>query len=108
MIVTICIDINECTEDSDGCAHTCVNTAGSYYCSCRSGYRLASNGRGCIEINECAEGTHGCTHTCTNTAGSYTCSCNSGYRLASNRRTCNGKSCTKSPVSSNEKTNCDY
>ena len=95
MIVTLniliyIIDINECTENSDGCAQICVNTAGSYYCSCRSGYRLASNRRGCTDINECAEGTHGCTHTCTNTAGSYTCSCNSGYRLASNRRTCNG------------------
>ena len=40
-------DIDECTEDIDDCAHTCINTVGSYICSCDSGYRLSSNNRGC-------------------------------------------------------------
>ena len=41
------LDINECTENSDGCAQICTNNAGSFICSCRSGYRLGSNGRSC-------------------------------------------------------------
>ena len=40
-------DINECTEDTDGCAQTCINTVGSYTCSCGTGYRLASDRRRC-------------------------------------------------------------
>ena len=40
-------DIDECNEDSDGCAQTCTNTIGSYICSCGSGYRLASDAHGC-------------------------------------------------------------
>ena len=41
-------DINECAIDMDGCAHDCINTIGSYVCSCRTGYRLASNGHSCL------------------------------------------------------------
>ena len=41
------IDINECEEDTDGCAHDCNNNIGSYTCSCYNGYDLASDGRGC-------------------------------------------------------------
>ena len=40
-------DINECTTGTHQCAHNCQNTIGSYTCSCRTGYRLASNGRSC-------------------------------------------------------------
>ena len=43
-------DINECSINTDGCAHSCSNTIGSYTCSCRTGYRLASNGRSCEGI----------------------------------------------------------
>ena len=41
------LDIDECVEDTDGCAQVCSNTEGSYVCSCNSGYRLASDGRWC-------------------------------------------------------------
>ena len=40
-------DINECSLNTDHCAQHCTNTVGSYYCSCRTGYRLSSNGRSC-------------------------------------------------------------
>ena len=30
------------------CQHTCINTPGSYVCSCRLGYHLAANQRSCI------------------------------------------------------------
>ena len=42
------LDIDECSEDSDGCAQNCVNTIGSYTCSCNTGYNLGSDGRSCI------------------------------------------------------------
>ena len=84
-------DIDECAEGISGCDQTCTNLAGSYSCSCGSGYRLASNRHGCSDINECATGMDDCAHSCTNTIGSYTCSCDSGYRLASDGQMCNGE-----------------
>jgi hypothetical protein len=40
-------DIDECILNTDGCVHICTNTIGSYTCSCRTGYRLSSNGHSC-------------------------------------------------------------
>ena len=40
-------DINECEEQTDRCAQNCINSAGSYSCTCNSGYRLQSNGFSC-------------------------------------------------------------
>ena len=34
------LDIDECSEKSDSCDHKCVNTIGSYQCSCQSGFTL--------------------------------------------------------------------
>ncbi|XP_066540815.1 thrombomodulin [Hoplias malabaricus] len=48
-----CSDIDECTSNHN-CAHTCINTAGSYSCACKEGYTLV-NGSACIRntnINE--------------------------------------------------------
>ena len=42
------IDINECT--SSPCDHTCTNTAGSFECSCNSGYELGSDRLSCHGI----------------------------------------------------------
>ena len=39
--------MNECSDNSDNCAQRCTNTAGSYICSCNSGFTLAANGRSC-------------------------------------------------------------
>lgn len=85
------LDVDECVENTNGCAHTCTNTRGSYSCSCDPGYRLASDRHSCADIDECAEDTDGCNQTCINTVGSYMCSCDSGYRLASDKQKCNGK-----------------
>ena len=41
------VDIDECIENTDGCAQMCTNTIGNYTCACGSGYRLASDSRGC-------------------------------------------------------------
>ena len=40
-------DINECNESNGGCSHYCINTEGSFECSCSDGYVLDSNGANC-------------------------------------------------------------
>ena len=35
-------DINECAYNNGGCEQVCVNTVGSFVCSCYSGYTLSS------------------------------------------------------------------
>ena len=46
----ICLDIDECMDEDHGCNQTCVNTPGSYYCNCDSGFQP-------VNATEC-EGTH--------------------------------------------------
>ena len=38
---------DECSLGTHNCAQVCTNTAGSYTCSCNSGFTLAANGRSC-------------------------------------------------------------
>lgn len=83
-------DINECAEGLDQCAQNCHNTAGSYTCSCNTGYTLDANGRSCSDVDECAANTDGCAQNCQNTIGSYICSCNAGYRLNADGHGCDG------------------
>ena len=40
-------DVNECNDNNGDCEHTCINSEGSYSCSCNSGYSLDSNERYC-------------------------------------------------------------
>ena len=41
-------DVNECAEGTNNCNQECMNTPGSYECSCRPGYTLDTNMRDCI------------------------------------------------------------
>ncbi|VDL61324.1 unnamed protein product [Hymenolepis diminuta] len=34
-------DIDECLEGTHGCEHNCINTHGSYNCTCRDGYQVS-------------------------------------------------------------------
>ena len=44
-------DINECTiEGIASCSHTCINTIGSYQCSCNTGFVLSANQAFCQGI----------------------------------------------------------
>ncbi|KAK7896084.1 hypothetical protein WMY93_021409 [Mugilogobius chulae] len=43
------IDVNECSEERP-CAHKCINTAGSYRCDCRDGFRLMGDKRSCQSL----------------------------------------------------------
>ena len=44
------LDIDECSENTDGCAQQCTNTDGSFICSCDSGYTLGSDQWSCIGV----------------------------------------------------------
>ena len=52
-------DIDECTLNIAGCDHNCINTFGSFTCSCQVGYKLAANGRSCDGIHMTYE-LHAC------------------------------------------------
>lgn len=36
----LCDDINECNSFGNNCSQVCINTEGSYYCACNTGYEL--------------------------------------------------------------------
>ena len=42
----IAVDVNECLDNTT-CAHGCVNTDGSYNCTCRTGYELSGDQTNC-------------------------------------------------------------
>ena len=45
------IDHCECCTSADDCQHVCHNTAGSYYCTCWSGYRVSATNSSACEGN---------------------------------------------------------
>ncbi|XP_028397955.1 uncharacterized protein LOC114521651 [Dendronephthya gigantea] len=86
-------DINECQTNKHGCGYKpgCVNTKGSYRCTCRAGYYLMSDNRNCKDINECISNPNSCgaNTRCVNNPGSYTCPCLSGFIYnTGSRRSC--------------------
>ena len=38
------LETDECSFNNGGCEEICVNTAGSYYCDCPPGFKLAGPG----------------------------------------------------------------
>ncbi|XP_012529954.2 fibrillin-1 isoform X2 [Monomorium pharaonis] len=84
-----CVDVNECRELEDACSSNeeCVNTVGSYTCTCKTGFRRDNLTQACVDINECQLKENDClpTQRCDNTIGSYTCTrflpCGTGYTL---------------------------
>ncbi|XP_065910791.1 mucin-like protein isoform X2 [Dysidea avara] len=77
--MTRCIDIDECAE-LGACEQNCINTDGSFECSCDSGYELDNDGRSCNDINECLSSITSCPSNmiCINTDGGYNCDCPPG------------------------------
>ena len=67
---------------TDRCPNSsrCINTPGSYYCVCKSGWEKVFQFQ-CVDIDECSRGIHGCDRNsyCVNTAGSWKCVCNNGW-----------------------------
>ncbi|XP_064459433.1 multiple epidermal growth factor-like domains protein 10 isoform X1 [Ornithodoros turicata] len=92
------IDVDECSTENHRCVHNCVNTQGSYRCSCRAEYQLSNDGVNCFRIDvaviyECGIDNGGCQHVCRRDREGHVCSCRPGYHLESD-----GKSCTVSRV----------
>ena len=83
-----CFDFDECRDASlNNCYESnCVNTDGSYICTCPDGFELyfsAANFYGCANINECTS-ADSCEldsgAICTDTIGSFECSCPSNMQ----------------------------
>uniref|UniRef100_A0AAZ3RIJ0 Sushi domain-containing protein n=1 Tax=Oncorhynchus tshawytscha TaxID=74940 RepID=A0AAZ3RIJ0_ONCTS len=49
-LTPVCLDVDECVEgqQQQRCQQTCVNTFGSFRCSCPYGHILAGDGRACV------------------------------------------------------------
>ena len=47
VLISFIADIDECSLDNDGCEHNCINTVGSFFCSCNTGYALTLDGKNC-------------------------------------------------------------
>jgi fibulin 1/2 len=70
------------------CQQNCVNTEGSFYCSCNDGYELSKNSFSCEDVDECVENNGNCTNICINLIGSKMCACEAGYALTDDNHTC--------------------
>ncbi|PNJ04161.1 ADGRE1 isoform 1 [Pongo abelii] len=78
-----CTDINECLTSTVCPEHSdCVNSMGSYNCSCQVGF--ISRNSTCEDVDECADPRACPEHaTCNNTVGNYSCFCNPGFESSS-------------------------
>uniref|UniRef100_A0A8B9HM26 EGF-like domain-containing protein n=1 Tax=Astyanax mexicanus TaxID=7994 RepID=A0A8B9HM26_ASTMX len=43
-----CVDVDECVETLAVCSHTCMNSNGSFECTCSHGYNLQADGHPCV------------------------------------------------------------
>ena len=71
-------------------AGRCINTPGSFICTCPEGYKLSSNGKFCVDINECLEDNNDfCIDGfCSNTDGGVECECPRDWILAGDGSRC--------------------
>uniref|UniRef100_A0A8C6HTN6 Adhesion G protein-coupled receptor L4 n=1 Tax=Mus spicilegus TaxID=10103 RepID=A0A8C6HTN6_MUSSI len=93
--VTICEDIDECSESSVCGDHAvCENVNGGFSCFCREGYQTATgksqftpnDGSYCQDIDECSESSVCGDHAvCENVNGGFSCFCREGYQTATGK-----------------------
>ncbi|XP_048051014.1 adhesion G protein-coupled receptor E1-like [Megalobrama amblycephala] len=80
-----CVDYNECAIFPSMCGNhsVCVNTYGSYDCTCNNGFERSSGA--CKDIDECKKNEFACSDhmECVNSIGSYMCICQLGYQRTS-------------------------
>lgn len=91
-----CVDVDECSEMTHDC-EICLNTEGSFQCSCYPGFYLAADNKTCLDIDECSivveynedeVPSRLCSHYCENTIGGFVCYCPPKYHLFEDLRTC--------------------
>lgn len=70
------------------CQQSCINTEGSFYCSCHDGFELNKNGLSCIDVDECVENNGDCSNICINLIGGHSCACEAGFMLGNDNKTC--------------------
>ncbi|CAK6445403.1 unnamed protein product [Pipistrellus nathusii] len=80
-----CQDMDECQLNTKICKSrsTCVNTPGSYTCTCLPGFELnPEDSELCRDVNECTSGQKPCHKTahCINKVASYQCRCRRGWK----------------------------
>ncbi|XP_018010286.1 multiple epidermal growth factor-like domains protein 6 isoform X2 [Hyalella azteca] len=86
---TACEDLDECRTTNSPCSQLCINTHGSYECSCYPGYRLRPDKTTCYRPdNWCAGDNGGCEQLCQHTRGGARCFCQAGYALMPDNKTC--------------------
>ncbi|XP_062576062.1 adhesion G protein-coupled receptor E1-like, partial [Saccostrea cucullata] len=73
--------IDECSSNQHLCTQRCINTQGSYRCSCTDGFQLRSDNTTCEDVDECSLETSDCHQQCLNTIGGYYCFCYEGFHL---------------------------
>ena len=77
-VFSACVDKDECQKEPCNKNAECINTEGTFNCSCNTGY--IGDGFSCTDTDECADNVHDCSYDaqCINTKGSFTCSCDRG------------------------------
>uniref|UniRef100_A0A7N9ATH0 Fibrillin 1 n=1 Tax=Mastacembelus armatus TaxID=205130 RepID=A0A7N9ATH0_9TELE len=97
-------DIDECRVMGNLCKNgQCINTLGSYSCTCKPGYTTDISGTTCVDVDECIQAPKPCNFICKNTEGGYLCSCPRGYILQED-----GKSCKDLDECSTKQHNCQF
>ncbi|XP_049927129.1 fibrillin-1 isoform X2 [Epinephelus moara] len=97
-------DIDECRVMGNLCKNgQCINTLGSYSCTCKPGYTNDISGTLCVDVDECIQAPKPCNFICKNTEGGYLCSCPRGYILQED-----GKSCRDLDECSTKQHNCQF
>ena len=59
------LDENECLNNNAGCAQNCVNTIGSYSCTCNSGFNLSVDMHNCTGTNSVKHNIILCSYVCS-------------------------------------------
>lgn len=73
-------DIDECTSNPCSPGADCVNTPGSFNCSCPAGFSSLTSKGECLDLNECSKiNTCATNAKCINVPGSYKCLCPKGF-----------------------------
>uniref|UniRef100_A0A803XKG8 Fibulin-2 n=1 Tax=Meleagris gallopavo TaxID=9103 RepID=A0A803XKG8_MELGA len=86
-------DLDECLlYGGELCQHLCINTVGSYKCSCFPEFTLQEDGTSCSPGEELPCGiwiyNGPCKHICSVVEGNVVCSCLSGYTIMADGISC--------------------